>query len=42
VTCAIPGTGRPDHMRDNLVAGHGRVPDAKGRRRLTEYFDALG
>ena len=42
VTCAIPGTGRPDHMRDNLVAGHGKVPDEKGRRRLAEYFDALG
>ena len=42
VTCAIPGTGRPDHMRDNLVAGHGIVPDEKGRRRLAEYFDGLG
>ena len=42
VTCAIPGTGRPDHMRDNLVAGHGRVPDEKGRKRLAEYFDGLG
>ena len=41
VTCAIPGTGRPEHMRDNLVAGHGRVPDAKGRQRLAEYFDGL-
>src|SRR6185436_6115667 len=41
VTCAIPGTGRPDHMRDNLVAGHGIVPDEKGRQRLAEYFDAL-
>jgi diketogulonate reductase-like aldo/keto reductase len=42
VTCAIPGTGRPDHMRDNLVAGHGVVPDERGRRRLAEYFDRLG
>ena len=42
VTCAIPGTGRPEHMKDNLAAGHGRVPDAKGRQRLAEYFDALG
>jgi diketogulonate reductase-like aldo/keto reductase len=42
VTCAIPGTGRPDHMRDNLVAEHGIVPDEKGRRRLAEYFDGLG
>ena len=26
VTCAIPGTGRPGHMRDNLAAGRGEVP----------------
>jgi diketogulonate reductase-like aldo/keto reductase len=42
VTCTIPGTGRPDHMKDNQIAGHGRVPDAKGRQRLAEYFDSLG
>jgi len=42
VTCAIPGTGRPDHMRDNLGAGHGVMPDEKGRKRLAEYFDGLG
>jgi len=41
ITCTIPGTGRPDHMRDNLVAGHGIVPDEKGRRRMLEYFDGL-
>ena len=40
VTCTIPGTGRPEHMKDNQIAGHGRVPDAKGRQRLAEYFDA--
>ena len=27
VTCAIPGTGRPDHMRDNVAAGVGAVPE---------------
>jgi len=42
VTCTIPGTGRPEHMRDNAHAGHGIVPDAKGRQRLAEYFDGLG
>jgi diketogulonate reductase-like aldo/keto reductase len=41
VTCTIPGTGRPDHMRDNAAAGHGIVPDEKGRRRLAEHFDSL-
>jgi len=41
VTCAIPGTARPDHMRDNVHAGHGIVPDDKGRKRMAEYFDSL-
>jgi diketogulonate reductase-like aldo/keto reductase len=41
VTCAIPGTGRPNHMKDNLAAGQGPMPDEKARKRMTEYFDAL-
>src|SRR5262249_14124370 len=28
VTCVIPGTGRPEHMKDNVRAGFGRYPDA--------------
>jgi diketogulonate reductase-like aldo/keto reductase len=34
VTCAIPGTGSPDHLRDNRKAGLGRMPDAKLRGRI--------
>ena len=41
VTCAIPGTGRPEHMKDNLAAGHGAVPDGERRKKMAEYFDAL-
>ena len=41
VACAIPGTGRPDHMRDNLAAGKGPMPDAAARKRMVEYFDGL-
>ena len=26
VTCAIPGTSRPDHMADNAAAGTGEIP----------------
>ena len=33
VTCAIPGTGRPAHMQDNLAAGRGGVPDGAFWRR---------
>jgi diketogulonate reductase-like aldo/keto reductase len=41
VTCAIPGTGRPEHMRDNLAAGQGPMPDAATRKKMLEYFDSL-
>ncbi|MDB5851123.1 MAG: aldo/keto reductase [Rhodoferax sp.] len=27
VTCVIPGTSRAEHMRDNVGAGNGRIPD---------------
>jgi len=42
ITCAIPGTGKPEHMKDNLGAGAGPLPDAKARKRMTEYLDAQG
>jgi aryl-alcohol dehydrogenase-like predicted oxidoreductase len=41
VTCAIPGTGRPEHIRDNVAAGFGALPDAVTRRKMAEYFDSL-
>jgi aryl-alcohol dehydrogenase-like predicted oxidoreductase len=41
VTCAIPGTARPEHMRDNLRAGDGRLPDAAQRQRMAKYWDEL-
>ena len=34
VSCAIPGTGRPEHMADNLRAGQGALPDAALRARM--------
>jgi len=42
ITCAIPGTGNPKHMADNLGAGRGPLPDAAARKRMTEYFDVQG
>jgi len=41
VTCAIPGTGKPEHMLDNLEAGRGRLPDEAQRRSMAQYFDSL-
>ena len=40
VTCAIPGTGNPRHMQDNLRAGVGKLPNAEQRRKMAEYYDA--
>ncbi len=40
LTCAIPGTGNPKHMQDNLGAGAGRLPDETERRKMTAFFDA--
>lgn len=42
VTCAIPGTGNPKHMQDNLGAGVGRLPNAQQRKQMAEYLDAQG
>ncbi len=41
VTCTIPGTGRPEHIADNVAAGFGALPDEAMRRRMAEYYDAL-
>ena len=41
VTCAIPPTGNPHHMEDNLQAGLGRLPDDKMRRRMVETISAF-
>lgn len=34
MTCAIPGTGNPSHMADNVRAGFGRIPDEAMRNRI--------
>jgi aryl-alcohol dehydrogenase-like predicted oxidoreductase len=34
VTCVIPGTGKPEHMRDNVQAGLGVYPDAAMLQRM--------
>jgi diketogulonate reductase-like aldo/keto reductase len=34
VTCVIPGTSRPEHMRENAEAGVGPLPDTAMRQRM--------
>jgi diketogulonate reductase-like aldo/keto reductase len=41
VTCAIPGTSKPEHLRDNLGAAIGPLPDAAQRARMAESLEKL-
>ncbi len=41
VTCVIPGTGKPEHIADNVAAGFGALPDEKMRKRMAQYYDTL-
>jgi diketogulonate reductase-like aldo/keto reductase len=41
VTCAIPATSRVDHMRENMGALRGPLPDAELRRRMVRYVESL-
>jgi diketogulonate reductase-like aldo/keto reductase len=34
ITCAIPATSKVGHLRDNMRAGHGAMPDEALRRRI--------
>ncbi|HEU5192367.1 MAG TPA: aldo/keto reductase [Methylomirabilota bacterium] len=34
VTCVIPGTGKPEHLLDNMKAATGRLPDAAMRAQI--------
>jgi aryl-alcohol dehydrogenase-like predicted oxidoreductase len=41
VTCVIPGTERVQFLVDNMIATHGRLPDAAMRKRIEQYYDGL-
>jgi diketogulonate reductase-like aldo/keto reductase len=41
ITCAIPATTRIDHVRENVAAGIGIVPDQAVRRRMADYVRQL-
>jgi len=41
ITCAIPATAKPKHMRDNMGALRGRLPEAPVRQRMENYLAQL-
>ncbi|MEX2200902.1 MAG: aldo/keto reductase [Dongiaceae bacterium] len=41
VTCVIPATTRVDHMRENMGALEGRLPDAAMREEMIRYVESL-
>ena len=41
ITCVIPGTAKPKHMRDNVAAGFGRMPDAAFRQRIVRWYEGV-
>ncbi len=38
VTAVIPGTTKLTHLKDNQLAGRGRLPDARGRKKIEELW----
>ncbi len=41
VTCAIPATSNPAHLRENMGAARGRLPDAAFRQRMADHVAKL-
>ena len=41
VTCVIPATTKPHHLRDNMGALYGRLPDEATRAHMVKHFEAI-
>ncbi len=41
VTCAIPATSQLAHMEENMGACYGVLPDATGRKKMSDYVASL-
>jgi len=41
ITCVIPATNKPHHLKDNMQGGVGRLPDAPMRRRMMELVSSF-
>ena len=42
ITCAIPGTSKPHHAVDNMLAGHGKLPDEGIRKKMLMHIKSIG
>jgi len=40
-TVAIPGMTKAHHVDDNMMAGHGRLPDTAERKKIEDFYDNL-
>lgn len=41
ITAAIPATTKLHHLKDNMGAAYGRLPDAKTREKMVAYLEGL-
>ncbi len=41
ITCAIPATSQPTHVRENMAAATGRMPDEAQRLRIAQHIARL-
>jgi diketogulonate reductase-like aldo/keto reductase len=41
ITCAIPATSKVGHMKENMGAVYGNLPDAKVRAKMSAYVQSL-
>jgi diketogulonate reductase-like aldo/keto reductase len=41
VTCAIPATSKTEHLRENIGALYGRLPDAALRTRMAKHLESF-
>lgn len=41
ITCTIPATTKVKHMKDNMLAGRGRLPTPRQRTQMLKYFESL-
>jgi diketogulonate reductase-like aldo/keto reductase len=38
VTCVIPATSKPEHLKENVAAGFEPLPDGAARKKMIDYF----